>query len=401
MKNLWIAAVVLIGLGSQAAPYLPQQLQLRTTVKPYADLGIAASSMYNPSFFDGNIYANQINTPAFGRYRSGATRPSLTVDNTAIPLEHRMVAPFRGTNSTTYLLAASGVTTTTFSRYDFNGQNRVDVDVPGGGQAADSFDWVDADTIIYTTYEPSANRTRLALAKVVAEPFAVTADTRWNADGYITTSVTTRIRNARVGDVYSGYAYYGDAGQNDNPKFYAINLATGAETLLGSAGTLTGTGSFGLWTVVERGGYLYVQTTDNGIQVYSMNSATSLGGLYMTYTKDDIDVATGYTGQYWGFDVTSDRKELVVGGGRGSVFDLAARIEVPGEPFLLTIARSGSDIVLSWPGSITGAVIQASAKLVPPTFADLSPQPTVTLIQNQNQATLRPDTGTVFYRLRK
>jgi hypothetical protein len=49
--------------------------------------------------------------------------------------------------------------------------------------------------------------------------------------------------------------------------------------VLGDAGSLTGTGSFGLWTVVERGGLLYVQTTDNGIQVYEMNSATSLGQL--------------------------------------------------------------------------------------------------------------------------
>jgi hypothetical protein len=195
------ATRLLLGGGQGAVFELgpPPPLQLRTIVNPSTDLGIAGSSMYNPRFFDGNIYACQINTPAFGRYPAGTNTPFLVVDNTAIPLEHRMVAPFRGTNSTTYLLAASGATTTTFSRYDFNGQNRVDVDVPGGGQAADSFDWVDADTIIYTTYEPSANRTRLALAKVVAEPFAVTADTRWNADGYITTSVTTRIRNARVG----------------------------------------------------------------------------------------------------------------------------------------------------------------------------------------------------------
>ena len=77
-----------------------------------------------------------------------------------------MVAPFRGTYATTYLLASSGAmpATTTFSRYDFDGQNRVDVEVPGGGQGAEGFDWVDDQTIIYTIYNPSANRRRLALA---------------------------------------------------------------------------------------------------------------------------------------------------------------------------------------------------------------------------------------------
>jgi len=144
-----------------------------------------------------------------------------------------------------------------------------------------------------------------------------------------------------------------------------------------------------------------VHTTDNGIQVYQMINATNLGALQMTYTKDDIDVATGYTGQYWGFDLTQDRKEMVVAGSQGAVFDLAARIELPTESFVLTMALSNSDVVLSWPGSITGAVIQSSAKLVPANFVDLSPQPTVTQVQNRNQATLRPDQSAVFYRLRK
>ena len=125
----------------------------------------------------------------------------------------------------------------------------------------------------------------------------MSANTAWNANAFITTSVTTRIRNVRVGDVYSGFAYYGDAGHNSNPNFYAVDLATGVETLLGNAGTLTGGGSFVVWTVLERGGYLYVQTTDNGIQVYNMNSATSLGSLYTTYTKLDLDAITG--GSAW------------------------------------------------------------------------------------------------------
>ena len=127
---------------------------------------------------------------------------------------------------------------------------------------------MDDNTIIYTVYSPSTNRDRLYLADVVAAPFALNRNTAWNANGYITTSASTRIRNVRVGDAYSGYAYYGDGNQSSNPNMYVVNLATAAETLLGNAGTLTGTGSFGVWTVLERGGYLYVQTTDNARSDY-------------------------------------------------------------------------------------------------------------------------------------
>ncbi len=398
MKNIILGAVYLVALHTQAAPNLPEQLELRTTINLAGDLGIPGSSMYNPRLFDGEIYVSQINTPAFGRYPSGSITPSLVVDNRSIPLEHRMVAPFRGPNSSIFMLAASGATTTTFSRYDFNGENRVDVEVPGGGQAADSFDWIDNNTIIYTTYNPSGNRKRLSLARVVAKPFSVTADTRWNANGYVTTSASTRIRNVRVGDLYSGYAYYGDAGQNDNPNFYAINLVTGAETLLGNAGTLTGGGSLGLWTVVERGGKLHVQTTDNGIQVYNLSNPTTLGSLHSTFTKEDLDTATGYTGQYWGFDVSTDRKTLLLAGNQSLVYELA----VPGEePLLLGITRSGTDVVLSWPAAITGAVIQASSSLSPPNFADLNPQPAVAISQNLKKATIRIGAANVFYRFRK
>ena len=110
-----------------------------------------------------------------------------------------MVAPFRGANRTVYRLGSSGANnnTTQFTRYDFDGQTPV-VDFVPDDQAAESFDWVDENTIIYTTYSPSANRKRLSLAQVIAEPFLVTADTRWNADGFIETRATSRIRKIRT-----------------------------------------------------------------------------------------------------------------------------------------------------------------------------------------------------------
>ena len=366
-----------------------------STINLAADAAVGGSSMYNPRIFDTNIYVSQINVPAVGVYPLGSAIPKFALSAAS---EHRMLAPFRGADAATYLFASSGATTTTFSRYDSTGENRVDVEVPGDAQTSEGLDWVDANTIVYTTYNPSANRKRLSLAHVVADPFAVTADTRWNANGFITTSVSTRIRNVRVGDVYGGYAYYGDAGQNTNPNFYALNLATGEETLLGNAGTLTGTGSFGLWTVVERGGRLFVHTTDNGIRVYNLTSATMLGSLYATYAKTDLDDATGYTGQYWGFDVMPDGQTFVVAGTSGMVYQLAVRAT---KPIQLNIARAGSDVVLSWDAAITGAVVQSSATLSPPAFKDLDPQPTVVTGAGQQSATLATQSGPVFYRLRK
>jgi len=393
-KHLLAAAACLVASFTQAQPLLPEQLQLRVTIELAADLGIGGSSTFNPRFFDGYDYVNQINTPSFGRYPSGSPVPSLLVNNVSPPWQHRMVAPFRGAWRSTYMLGSSdgAAPTATFSRYDFDGNNRVDVNTPDL-QTAEGFDWVDNDTIIYTVYNPSSSRKRLYLVDVVAEPFSLTNNTTWNANGYITTSVGTRIRNVRVGDVYSGHAYYGDGNQNTDPKFYAVNLTTGAETLLGNAGTLTGTGSFGVWTVLERGGYLYVQTTDNGIQVYSMTSATTLGPLYATYDKATLEAVTGYTGQHHGLDVTPDGKQLLLATTAGLVFELG--------PPSLSIARSGTDVVLSWPKSVTAVVVQASPSLSPPNFADLDPQPGVVVSEKMNTAQIPIGEGNTFFRLRK
>jgi hypothetical protein len=148
MKQSFFGLAIFFCLNSQAAPPLEKDLELRTTMNLAADMSIGASSMYNPRIFDGQIYANQINTPGFGRYPSKSAVPAQLVFSTS---EHRMVAPFRGANNVVYMLGASGATTTTFSRYDFTGENRVDADVPGGGQASEGYDWVDENTIIYTT----------------------------------------------------------------------------------------------------------------------------------------------------------------------------------------------------------------------------------------------------------
>ena len=130
-KHLFLAAACLVASLAQAAPYLPEQLRPRATVNPSFDLGITGNSMFNPRFFDGKTYANQINTPCFGRYPSGSLTPEVVVNNSGnTSLEHRMVAPFRGTNRLTYMLASSSAAalTTTFTRYDWDGNNPVSVD---------------------------------------------------------------------------------------------------------------------------------------------------------------------------------------------------------------------------------------------------------------------------------
>jgi hypothetical protein len=332
-RGIVITCACLAAALVHGAPYWMEQLQLHVTVRPSADLGVAPNSMFNPRFFDGDIYANQINNPCFGRYHAGSGSPELVVDNTANPLwQHRMVAPFRGPNRSAYLLGSSSGAgpTTTLSRYDFDGHNRVDIAAPDG-QTVEGFDWVNDTTIIFTCYSGADNQKRLYLADVTANPFAVSKNTRWNTNGYALTSVSTRIRNVRVGDKYSGFAYYGDASQNSSPRFYALNLTNGVSSLLGNAGTLTGSGSFGLWTVVERGGYLYVQTTDNGIQVYNMVDAVTLGSLYTTYAKDKLDALTGGSTQYYGLDVTPDGATLLLGGLEGKVAELGTPLQVPAQ----------------------------------------------------------------------
>lgn len=389
-------AALLAACVAQAQPMQPQELQLGVILHLADDIGVPWSSTFNPRFFDGFDYVGQIVTPAFGRYPIGSPIPDLMVRDGVTPREHRMVAPFRGALRNSYILGSSSgaALSTTFSRYDYNGSNVVDTATPGN-QTVEGFDWADDKTIIHTIYNPSSSRKRLYLTDVTAEPFSVAPNTRWNANGYITTSVSTRIRNVRVGDRYPGYAYYGDGNQNNNPNFYAVNLATGAETLLGNAGTLTGGGSFGVWTVLERGGYLYVQTTDNGIQVYNMTSATQLGSLYATYAKAELDAVTGYTDQYFGLDVMPDGKRLTIGTSAlgGVVFEI-------GQP-QLTVSLSAGEALLSWPSSVNAVAIQAAPSLSPGAFSDIDPQPNIWVVEKMNKASIPIDTTARFFRLRK
>ena len=330
--TLILATACLVASLAQAAPIRSGHLQRGRTLAPaYYMVGITPNSMFNPRYFGGYAYANQINDPCFGRYASGSIIPEVAVDNTPDhTYEHRMVAGFPGAYSSTYMLGSSSgnaiggsFQTTTFTRYNWDGSNPVRIDAVDS-QRVDTFDWVDDNTII-TTDGTTGNRARLYLVDVTADPFAMTKNTTWNVDGYVTTT-TTSVRNVRVGQVYSGYAYYGDY-VAASPKFYAINLATGVSTELGSLGALS-TG--GINTAVERGGYLFLQTPADGIYVYSLTDATTLGSLYTTYTKAELDACTGYASdtQIYGLDVSTDLKTFIIGVAWANVFELCEKFPV-------------------------------------------------------------------------
>ncbi len=327
----FLAALLLTSGVSAAPPILSGQL------KPGAvqQFTPGDGSTYNARIFGDDNYVTQIGASPASIARFPANGTAAVQESAHGAPEHRMNAPFPG-DSPDYVLASGGASNTNLSRYDFsNYANRSDVLAPSGVGIVESFDWIDADTIIANSYT-SGNRTNLYLMDINADPFTAATNTLWNANGYVTTAATTRIRNVRVGQTYTDYAYYGDAGVNADPNFYAIDLATGASTLLGNAGTLTGDGSYGLWTVVESGGYLYVQTTDNGVQVYNMTGATGLGSLYTSYSKAEIDGLFGSpSAQYWGFDVSVDGSRMVFSGSNGNTY------EVVPEPSSLVLATLG------------------------------------------------------------
>ena len=56
-STLLLAAACLAALPTQAAaPFQPEELQLRAKLRPCAALGVTQNSMYNPRFFDGNMF---------------------------------------------------------------------------------------------------------------------------------------------------------------------------------------------------------------------------------------------------------------------------------------------------------------------------------------------------------
>lgn len=317
---LLIPCVLLVAFGmthqAAGAPVPAESLKVGAVMDIGKDLA-ARSSMYNPRSFGGKNYVAQINVPqcGVGCYPAGWTHYE-ALANVGDGKEVRMACAFPAAS---YVLLAGGAGNDYFSRIDPNLDLATRVFATTLAVIPSSYDWVDDDTIIHNSYK-SGLRNNLYLTDVKSDPFQVTANTTWNANGYVAAGTTTRIRNVRVGDVYHGYAYYGDSGVN-TAGFWAINLATGVPSLLGTL-AVTGDGSWGLWTVKEVGGFLYVHTTHNGVYVYSMIDATTVGALHTQYTKEQLDALTEATNPNWGFDVVDGGARMLLGADVGKVIEI-------------------------------------------------------------------------------
>ena len=304
---------------------------------------VTRSSMYNPRSFGGKNYIVQINAPqrGVGCYPAGSTIYE-ALANIEDGAELRMAGTFPAAG---YVLFSGGADNDYFSTIDPNLNLDTRVFAMNLDVRPSSYDWVDDDTIVHNSYK-SGLRANLYLTDINPEPFQVTANTSWNANGYVTTGATTRIRNVRVGDIYSGCAYYGDAGTNA-AGFWVIDLATGVSTQLGTI-NVTGDGSWGLWTVKEVDGFLYVHTTHDGIYIYNMIDATTLGTLHTRYTKDTLDALAEDTNPNWGFDVVDEGARMLLSAGLGRVIEIIdSRIaDAPNPPNGAVDVRQTS--ILSW-----------------------------------------------------
>jgi hypothetical protein len=310
------ALLVTFGVTTLAlgAPLPSESLKVGTVIDIGNDLGYR-SSMYNPRSFGDKNYIVQINNKGFGCYPvDSAIYEALCSNEDGFGT--RMAGPFPTAD---YVLAAGDAGNDLFSRFDPNLYLDTRVFATNLDVRPSSYDWVDDDTIIHNSYK-SGLRANLYLTDINPDPFQVTANTSWNANGYVMTGATKRIRNVRMGDVYSGYAYYGDAG-TENAGFWAIDLATGVSTQLGTL-SVTGSGSWGLWTVKEVDGFLYVHTTHDGIYIYNMTDATTLGTLHTRYTKDKLDALAEDTNPNWGFDVVDDGSRMLLSAGLGRVIEI-------------------------------------------------------------------------------
>ena len=318
--SLFVSFTLLVTFGvttlALGEPLPSGSLKVGTVIDIGKEL-VSSSSMYNPRSFGGKNYVVQINSPqrGVGCYPAGSAiyEALAGIEDGAEP---RMAGPFQAAD---YVLFSGGASNDYFSRIDPNLNLDTRILATNLDVRPSSYDWVDDDTIIHNSYK-SGLRANLYLTDVNPEPFQVTANTNWNANGYVTTEATTRIRNVRVGDIYSGYAYYGDAGTN-TAGFWAINLATGVSTQLETL-SVTGDGSWGLWTVKEVDRFLYVHTTHDGIYVYNMTDATTLGTLHTRYTKDSLDALAEDTNPNWGFDVVDDGGRMLLSAGLGRVIEI-------------------------------------------------------------------------------
>lgn len=320
-----VAALTCGGVATAIAAPIPIDKLVVTAAMDTGSALDGANSNYNPRHFAGSNFVLQINTNGVVRYDTGTDVAAMVAPlDGGLGGQARMWSAMDGGSSTDWVLLAGGANEEFFSRLPYNAEN-TDARVFAGAanREPNSFDWVDNDTIIYSSYE---TRSTLYLADVTADPFTVTTNTTWNVDGAVTTAAG-RIRNVRVGDVYNTHAYYAEAAVDSNATVWSLDLATGESTSVGAIEQVSGDGSWGLWTIKEVDGYLYVHTSHDGVYVYEMEDATTLGPLFTQYTKETLDglmsAAGGTVSPNWGFDVVNNGSLMLLGG-NGMVIEIGA-----------------------------------------------------------------------------
>lgn len=124
----------------------------------------------------------QINNNGLVRYDAGSEVAAAVVPlDGSLGGQSRMWSPMDGGTSTDWVLLAGGADEGRFSRLPYNAENTDERVFAGpANREPNSFDWVDNDTVIYSSYE---FRDTIYLADVTADPFTVTANTTWNIDG--------------------------------------------------------------------------------------------------------------------------------------------------------------------------------------------------------------------------
>jgi len=104
--------------------------------------------------------------------------------------------------------------------------------------------------------------------------------------------------------------------------------------------------------------------------------------------RDPFDGFNPFTGMDDGFDAPY-------------VSPLVWEIDVLGQlnPGTLTATRAGTNMVLSWVTGMTGAILQATAKVNPMNWQDLSPQPGISVTGKTNSAVVAIGAASQFFRV--
>lgn len=265
---------------------------------------VAGGSAYNPRSADGknHIVGLQSRLSVFGR---GGSTPDVAVSYST---DQRMTtrAGFGGTD---YVLASGGSYNNSFALLNYSTLSVVALATSSYGAVEPAtFDWVDNGTIIFSSYE---NRGVLYMADVAYSNGALTVAE--SGIGAVTTSAA-RIRSVFVGDVYNGYAYYSSSSAS-SVGVYALDLTTGVESLVMTYTEGQYRYNHGVWTVKELDGYLYIHTPGDGVTVYNMTDATTVGSVAETYSQSLLDSLTGNTNASYGFDVVENGNRMLYSNG--------------------------------------------------------------------------------------